>query len=113
MFPGSSLPDKNKTGGNKTANSAKGDCPLLKWIKVNMTRKPRNKQPQYWPADVTLSYSNENFFMELTNSSQQGQLNKQGSVEFSNIPPGSCTFKCPAFYDEIEKFMRDELKKNE
>lgn len=124
----SSKPDRNKAGSNNCAGSAKEDCPLLKWIKVTMTRKKRDIEkvtPQmaktnkkrnieeeypWWPSDVILPYSEMKYEMELTNGNKKGKLNSQGSTEFNNIPPGACSFKCQDFYSEIEAWIIKTLK---
>jgi len=101
------------TSDKKNICSPIEKCPdksVIKWIKVRLSRKKRNVEPAWWPKNVALPYSGEAFEMQLTNGDRKRTLSQQGNVEFMSIPAGSCTFKCPSFYDEIEKWMSETLK---
>jgi len=104
-------PDKNSAGGSGNSSSAKEECPILKWIHVTMTRKPRNEQPAWWPKDTSLPYKYEFFKMKVPNGTVTHWLSSGGGVDFYRIPPGSCTFTSINFYKEIEDWVAEEKAK--
>lgn len=70
---------------------------VLHPIKLHLAPLPLVNPPAWWPNAPPRPYASEPFTGELTNQSVAARLDGDGRVGYTELPPGSCSFKFPEF----------------
>jgi hypothetical protein len=112
--PGSTTPTpasgsnaaKPPSGANPVGNPVQ-PCSKLHWIKIRLLRLPdAQPRPEWWKPDGAADpYPSEPCTIELTNGTEIGALDGQGSTEHTSLPPGVCSIHFTRFYKLIAKTL--------
>ena len=91
--------------GNDPVGSTVVPCTTPQWIRIRLVRLPdAQARPKWWKPDGKGDpYPSEACTIELTNGTETGALDGDGSSEHANIPAGVCAIHFTRFYKVIEK----------
>ncbi len=82
---------------------------VLHPIRLHLVPVPLLDPPAWWPKAAPQPYASEPFSAELTNRSVAARLDGDGRVGYTELPPGSCSFRFPDFCAPLKPLFQSSI----